>query len=67
MKAAAMAAPKYHCRDCAHSYDWQRKANDGHLIFCRCKYDKKSEYGRWVKFLSDIQCDHFQLKLTSNQ
>lgn len=24
--------PKFHCRDCANSYDWHSKALDGHLI-----------------------------------
>lgn len=52
--------PKFKCRDCAHSYDWHSKALDGHLILCRCKHDKKSSFGKWCKFLSDPQCEHFK-------
>ena len=52
--------PKHSCRDCAHSYDWQNKALDGHLILCRCKLDPKSEFGKWCKFLSDPECDNFK-------
>lgn len=52
--------PKFQCRDCAHSYDWHSKAIDGHDILCRCKQDEKSEYGKWCKFLSDPQCEHFK-------
>lgn len=52
--------PKFKCRDCAHSYDWHSKALDGHLILCRCKLDEKTEFGRWCKFLSDPQCEHFK-------
>lgn len=52
--------PKFRCRDCANSYDWHSKALDGHLILCRCKLDKKTEFGRWCKFLSDPQCEHFK-------
>nr|DAT06074.1 MAG TPA: hypothetical protein [Caudoviricetes sp.] len=50
---------EFKCRDCQHSYGWCSKAIDGHLILCRCKYDKKSEYGKWCKFLSDNSCDNF--------
>ncbi|MBR8725522.1 hypothetical protein IX334_001929 [Bacteroides pyogenes] len=55
-------ATKYHCRDCANSYDWHSKALDGSLILCRCKYDAKTEHGKWCKFLKDPQCEHFKLK-----
>lgn len=48
------------CRNCARSYDWHSKALDGHLILCRCKLDAKSEFGKWSKFLSDLQCEHFK-------
>lgn len=59
-------APKYRCRDCAHSYDWHNKALDGHLILCRCPYDAKSQYGKFCKFLSDFQCsDHFKKRTTT--
>lgn len=53
---------KYHCRDCFHSYDWHSKALDGHLILCRCKFDSKTGFGKWCKFLSDPMCEHFKLK-----
>lgn len=53
-------APKRHCRDCAHSYDWQNKALDGRLILCRCPYDAKSQHGKFCKFLSDPECDQFK-------
>lgn len=59
-KKQAPAKPTRFCRDCAHSYDWQSKALDGHLIICRCKFDAKSEYGKWCKFLSDPECDNFK-------
>lgn len=52
--------PKRHCRDCAHSYDWHNKALDGHLILCRCDLDAKSQFGKFCKFLSDPECDHFK-------
>lgn len=54
--------PKYRCRDCVHSYDWNSKAYDGHLILCRCPKDKKTEHGKWCKFLSDPMCEHFKLR-----
>lgn len=53
---------KFRCRDCRHSYDWHSKAIDGHLILCRCKFDNKTEFGRWSKFLKDPQCEHFLLR-----
>ena len=53
-------APKYRCRDCAHSYDWQNRSfHDGHLILCRCKYDAKSQHGKFCKFLSDYACGSY--------
>lgn len=52
--------PLLHCRDCAHSYDWNCVAVDGHLILCRCKYDAATKYGKWCKFLKDPQCGHFK-------
>lgn len=51
---------KYHCRDCANSYDWHSKAIDGHFILCRCPYKQQS--GRFCVFLSDPQCEHFKLR-----
>lgn len=59
-KRAIKNEAQFRCRDCAHSYDWCNKALDGHLILCRCKFDKKSGHGKWCKFLSDPQCEHFQ-------
>lgn len=54
--------PQFFCKDCRHSYDWNSKALDGHWILCRCPYDKRTEYGRWCKFLSDPMCNHFELR-----
>ena len=54
--------PRYKCKDCKHSYDWNSKALDGHMILCRCKYDEKTEHGKWCKFLSDPQCKHLDLR-----
>lgn len=59
---AVAEKPRYQCKDCKHSYDWHSKALDGHLILCRCKEDKITEHGRWCKFLSDPQCEHFILR-----
>ena len=56
----AVAEVKYHCRDCANSYDWHSKAIDGHLILCRCPY--KQEGGKFCIFLNDPQCEHFKLR-----
>lgn len=50
----------YHCRDCAHSYDWHSRAIDGHLILCRCPY--KMDGGRYCIFLHDEQCERFKLR-----
>lgn len=50
------------CKDCRHSYDPHSKALDGHMILCRCKFDAKTEHGKWCKFLKDPQCEHFMLK-----
>lgn len=59
-KNAVVEKPKHTCKDCEHSYDWHDRAHDGHLILCRCKYDVKTEHGRWCKFLSDPQCANFK-------
>lgn len=53
--------PKYRCRDCANSYDWQSPAIDGHLILCRCPY--KQQGGKFCIFLKDPQCEHFKLRV----
>ncbi len=52
--------PKYRCRDCKHSYDWHSKAHDGHLILCRCPFKQKG--GKYCIFLSDYQCEQFELR-----
>ncbi len=57
---------KLRCRDCANSYDWSDRAHDGHLILCRCKLDKKTEYGKWCKMLSDYVCEHFKIRPKGN-
>lgn len=60
-KAKKPAAPKRYCRECAHSYDWHNRSfNDGHLILCRCPLDKKTQHGKYCKFLSDPECDQFK-------
>ncbi len=51
---------RYQCRHCSHSYDWHSKAIDGHLILCRCPY--KMDGGRYCVFLSDPQCENFDLR-----
>lgn len=56
----AMVEVKYHCRDCANSYDWQSRALDGHLILCRCPYKKQN--GKYLIFLSTPQCENFKLR-----
>lgn len=55
--AARPTQTLWHCRDCAHSYDWHSPAHDGHLILCRCPY--KMEGGRFCVFLSDPACERF--------
>ena len=57
--------PKYHCRDCAHSYDWHSKAVDGHLILCRCPYKQKG--GKFSIFLKDPQCERFILRTSDEE
>lgn len=54
-------APKRHCRECAHSYDWHNRSfNDGHLILCRCPHDARSQHGKFCKLLSDSECPLFK-------
>ena len=43
------------CKECAHSTDWQAKANDGHLILCRCPFRQ------FLQFLEKDGCnDNFK-------
>ena len=56
--------PEHRCRDCAHATDRQSPSVDGVMILCRCRFDEKSAYGKWCKFLSDAACSHF-LKLSN--
>lgn len=52
---------QYFCRDCAHHYDEHSKAIDGHLILCRCPFQK--EGGKFSIFLNDRACvEHFKLR-----
>ena len=44
------------CRDCAEARDFEVFANDGHVIFCRCRHHA---HGQWCRFLSDAACEHF--------
>ncbi len=56
----AGVAPKYTCRDCKNSYDWHEKSYDTGLPFmCRCHYHHD---GKYIKFLKDPQCEHFELR-----
>ena len=50
---------KYHCRDCAHSYDWHEIGANGKPFLCRCPYYTDGVYCR---FLSDPQCEHFKIR-----
>lgn len=61
-KKTIVEKTKYTCRDCVNSYDWNGTSLKGNLICCRCKFDKGSEFGKWCKFLSDPQCEHFKLR-----
>lgn len=56
--------PKHRCRDCSHSYDWHDRAFDGGFILCRCPYDDNSKNGKFCKFLTDYQCEHFNQRPT---
>lgn len=47
---------KYTCRDCSNSYDWHEIGANGHPFMCRCKHYTE---GKYCKFLSDKQCEHF--------
>jgi len=64
-KKIEVVATEYQCRHCSHSYDWHSKALDGHLILCRCPY--KMEGGKYCIFLSDPQCEHFDLRKENNE
>ncbi|OUN75122.1 hypothetical protein B5G09_12975 [Alistipes sp. An54] len=52
-------APKHQCRDCTHSYDWHEKDWKGDLFMCKCPFHTE---GKYSKFLSDPQCEHFKLR-----
>lgn len=49
--------PQYTCRNCTFSYDWHEKGADGKPFMCRCAYHTG---GKYSKFLSDKQCEHFE-------
>lgn len=53
---------KFHCSECARSYDPHSKALDGHLILCRCPL--KGKGGRFCIFLNDPACEQFIPKET---
>ena len=55
--------PKFQCRDCGHSYDWHEKNWKGELFMCRCPYHNE---GKFCKFLSDPQCEHFIKREVNN-
>ena len=43
-----------------HAYDLQDTGADGRYIFCRCKLDPKSQFGKYCRFLSDVACEKFK-------
>ncbi len=49
---------QYHCRDCAHSYDWHSMSINNEPILCRCPY--KQQGGKYCVFLKDPQCELFK-------
>ena len=53
------AFSQYQCRDCAHHYDENSQALDGHMILCRCPF---SPDGYKYIFMKDPACDHFKMK-----
>lgn len=55
-KKKAQEVTQYHCRDCKHSFGWYEKNWQGELFMCKCKFSQ------WSKFLSDKQCDKFELR-----
>lgn len=55
---------EFRCRDCARSYDWRDRGFDGSLILCRCPFYTG---GKWCKFLTDPQCEHFTRRKDNGQ
>nr|DAN17474.1 MAG TPA: hypothetical protein [Caudoviricetes sp.] len=55
--------PQFQCRDCAHSYDWCEKNYKGEPFMCRCPFYTD---GKYLRFLSDPQCEHFIKRETDN-
>lgn len=43
------------CHNCRHHYDEHCKANDGHLILCRCPYFKWSR----IQYSPNDACDRY--------
>lgn len=54
-----IAESKYHCHDCAHSYDWHEIGANGKPFMCRCPYYTN---GKYCRFLNDSQCEHFKIR-----
>lgn len=52
------------CRECTSSYDWHEKGADGRPFMCRCAYHKG---GKFSKFLSDPQCEHFNRRMKNGK
>lgn len=63
-KTVGRTDTQFHCRDCVHSHDWQFIAHDGRKILGRCRFYKED---RFHKFLSDPQCEHFELRRQEQQ
>lgn len=55
--------PKYKCCHCKHSYDWHEIGANGKPFMCRCPFYKE---GKFCRFLSDPQCEHFSLREDAN-
>lgn len=56
-QAQGAATPQYTCRDCTFSYDWHEIGANGKPFMCRCAYYTD---GKYCKFLSGKQCEHFE-------
>lgn len=41
-KKKVIEKTQYHCRDCAHSYDWHEIGANGKPFMCRCPHSMAS-------------------------
>jgi hypothetical protein len=58
-KTKKVEKAQYQCRHCTYSYDWHEIGADGKPFMCRCPYYTD---GKYCRFLSDPQCEHFNLR-----